>query len=521
MTTRYLSIFLPQLPTDRLKRQAQARSGSRGPDRPPLATVTKLNNAQRIVAIDTAAAEVGIKPSMTLSDARAICPALLVAEADPAAEADTATHIVDWCRRFTPLTAPDGTDGVLLDIGGVAHLFDGEARLLETVERGLARQGFSCFGAIADTPEAAWALARFAAAGQTIVPPTGGDGLERLVAELPMAALRLDAEMVRAMAQAGLRRVGDLMMRPRAPITARFGPRPFARLDGLFGRTKSSITPRFEAPAYLAERRFASGITQQGDVEAALLPLARHLCVLLSRRNEGAREVEATLFRVDGEVRRIAVGTSRPTRDPDAIMTLLRERIAAIGEDGLDTGYGFDLIRLGVSHAEPLKTFQNGLIDDPDRGSGDLAELIDRLGARLGLRRVLRVNDQGSHIPEFAVMAVPAAHAAPAASPAAQARETPSSRPIRLFERPEPIDTIAAVPDGPPLRFRWRRVTHEIAAIEGPERIAPEWWRTQSALTRDYFRAEDREGRRFWLFREGLFNQETMEARWFLHGLFG
>ena len=486
-------------------------------------TVAKVKGAQRVAALDDLAAKMGIKPGMTLADARAMGPALLVAEADPRAEAATVTHIVDWCRRFTPLSASDGDDGVLLDITGVAHLFDGEAKLLNLLEGGLARQGFSSFGAIASTPEAAWALARFAK--QKIASASADDAFDRVVADLPVAALRLDAEAVRSMDQAGLRRVGDLLLRPRAPITARFGSQVFARLDGLLGRTKSSIAPRFEAPAYLAERRFASGVTQQGDVEAALMPLARHLCVLLSRNQEGARRLEATLFRVDGAVKRIVIGTSRPTRDPQALMALFRERIAAIGEDGLDTGYGFDLIRLGVTGADPMKPFQDGGLVEDDPRNDDLADLADRLGARLGLRRVLRVADHDTHIPEFAVTALPAAQR-PAQSSRGPAltettREIPPCRPIRLFDRPEPIDTIAAVPDGPPLRFRWRRVTHDIAAIEGPERIAPEWWKNESALTRDYFRAEDQEGRRFWLFREGLFNQETMQARWFLHGLFG
>jgi protein ImuB len=96
------------------------------------------------------------------------------------------------------------------------------------------------------------------------------------------------------------------------------------------------------------------------------------------------------------------------------------------------------------------------------------------------------------------------------------------SRPIRLFGRPEPIEAIAEVPDGPPVQFRWRRVLHQVAHAEGPERIAMEWWRDQKgrALTRDYFRVESREGVRVWVYREGLFGRELKEPRWFLHGLF-
>jgi protein ImuB len=77
------------------------------------------------------------------------------------------------------------------------------------------------------------------------------------------------------------------------------------------------------------------------------------------------------------------------------------------------------------------------------------------------------------------------------------------------------------VPDGPPIRFRWRRVLHAVIRADGPERIAPEWWRTpEGTATRDYYRVEDENGRRFWLYRDGLYDRETGTPRWFLHGLF-
>ena len=75
------------------------------------------------------------------------------------------------------------------------------------------------------------------------------------------------------------------------------------------------------------------------------------------------------------------------------------------------------------------------------------------------------------------------------------------------------------MPDGPPLRFRWRRMLHQVSAIEGPERIAPEWWRGD-APARDYFHAEDAQGRRFWIYREGLYGQGAAPPRWYMHGLF-
>jgi protein ImuB len=259
---------------------------------------------------------------------------------------------------------------------------------------------------------------------------------------------------------------------------------------------------------------------------------------LLERHDEGAREIDVSLFRVDGIVKHLTAGTSRPLRDPKLIARLFRERIEAAGEEGLDTGYGFDVVRLAAIKVERLGVPQSALAigmagDANDHSgkdhSGDLADLIDRLGARLGLRRVLRFEQQETHIPEFAVAALPAAQTRGRSGKQSGAEfsfhantNLLPTRPLKLLEPPEPIEAIAAVPDSPPAKFRWRRVWHDIAAIEGPERIAAKWWKhEQVALTRDYFRAEDSLGQRFWLFREGLYTTETVEPRWFLHGLFG
>ncbi|ACK50041.1 conserved hypothetical protein [Methylocella silvestris BL2] len=487
---------------------------------------------------------------MNLADARAMHPALICAEADPEGEAQTLAHIVDWCRRFTPLAALDAPDGVMLDVSGAAHLFGGEASLLAEIEESLRRQGFCAQGGLASTPEAAFALARYGAAdfAARILPPAlDAVELERRLGGLPLAALRLEPETLSALAEAGLRRIRDVTMRPRAPIAARCGLALYARLDGLLGRVKTPISPRFEAPAFMTERRFLDGLCRREDVEASIAGLAQDLCALLTRHGEGARRLEASLFRVDGEVMHFTVGTMRPLRDPALIARLFHERFEALSlaQDGeaFDAGFGFDVIRLAalaLERKDPEQTGWSGQDRAEDRAQDhveDLAELIDRLGARLGLRRVTRLAFNGTHAPEFAVIAVPAARydyhhvksewprfaASPAGGQAHEEAKGASpmpARPIRLLERPEPIEAVAAVPDGPPLRFRWRRVLHEVAAFEGPERIAPEWWRGTTALTRDYFRAEDCEGRRFWLFREGLFDRETTRPRWFMHGFF-
>jgi len=96
-------------------------------------------------------------------------------------------------------------------------------------------------------------------------------------------------------------------------------------------------------------------------------------------------------------------------------------------------------------------------------------------------------------------------------------------RPPRLLDRPEAIEVVYATPEGMPRRFVWRRAVHDIARAEGPERIAPEWWRERStARLRDYYRVEDAAGRRYWIYREGVAGDGRGGAPlWYLHGLFG
>lgn len=448
--------------------------------------------------------------------------------------------IADWCRRFTPLAASDAPDGLVFDVAGAAHLFGGEEKLAELIEEKLARHGARA--GLADTPEAAWALARFGAQAlrDRILPAGDMKALARAMSLLPVAALRIDEDAARALSQTGLKRIGDIVHRPRAPIAARFGAEVFVRLDAMLGHAKSPISPRFETPAYVAEKRFAEGVLSREQIEATILSLARDLCGMLARHDEGARNLAAVLFRVDGAVRRIDCAASRPLREPAAIARLFREKIEAISrDDGLEAGYGFDLVRLAVMHADPLRASQDGLkLSDlagpapagEDRGfhragraDDALADFLDRMSARFGANRVLRFWPQDTHMPEAAVLATPAVRGAPPAPPPAPSER--GLRPLRLFERPEPIDTIAEVPDGAPLRFRWRRAMHEVVAIEGPERIAPQWWKSAApSLTRDYFRVEDADGRRFWLYREGLYGPETAQGprgpRWFVQGLF-
>ena len=498
---------------------ARAPFAAAPPDAPLLITA-RDKGARIIVAGDPAALALGLAPGLTLAEARALVVDPLVAEADPAADAALLERIADWCDRYTPLVARDGRDGLVLDVTGVAHLFGGEAALLADCLRRLDALGITALGALAGSPDAARALAH--ARSGTIVPP-GGEA--DAVRDLPVASLGLDATSTTVLIRAGLKRIGDLLDRPRAPLAARFGADCIDRLAGLVGLVHHPISPRRRVPAVLAERIFCEPVSRRDAIEATLAALLTDLAAILERRGEGGRLFEAVFYRVDGFVRRIAVATTRPNRDPKAILRLFRERLDAL-VDPLDAGFGFDLIRLGSFRTEPFMPADR-LLDGHAAREDDLAALLDRLGARFGPERVLAFLTEETHWPERRSRLVPMLAAPEGASLAAAAGEPslpygePPLRPLSLLDPPEPVEALAEVPDGPPRSFRWRRALHRVARAEGPERIAPEWWRmADDMLDRDYYRVEDMEGRRFWLYREGVFGGEAAPPRWYMHGLF-
>jgi protein ImuB len=533
---RILSLFLPKLSTDRLirrRRRGEEASSDAPPEGVPLAVVAKIKNAMRVVAADRIAETRGIRLGVSLADARGAVPDLHVVEADEAADLALLEKVADWCDRYTPLITFDPPHSLFLDISGCAHLFsplergargrdaggDSEAALLADCLQRLAGQGFTARGAIASTAGAAWALAHYGKGG---VVPAGGEA--EAIADLPVAALRIAAEDESLLDSFGLKSIAQLYDKPRAPLAARFSRGLMTRLDQALGHLDEVLKPRRPAPQLSAERRFAEPLLERDSLLESVRSLAQALQPALVRHGLGARHLEAAFFRIDGEVARLSVGTAGPLRAADTMAKLFAERLSAL-ESKWEAEFGFDMVRLTVHAAEPLDATQIDLAGRAE-SDADLTRLADRLGARLGPGQVTRFLAVDTHIPEHAVRMTPLAKTADA--PLAWAlpqdgSETPPNRPLRLFPRPEPISVMAEVPEGPPLRFRWRRAMYEVARAEGPERIAPEWWRpeNEARATRDYYRVEDAEGRRYWLFREGLYGRETGQPSWYMHGLFG
>ncbi|MGE3915583.1 MAG: DNA polymerase Y family protein [Hyphomicrobiaceae bacterium] len=526
----------------------------------PFALVAKGPHGLRVSAVNHAARAAGVATGASLPDVRAALPALRVRPAEMQRDREALVSLAHWLGRYGPATNVDGADGAWVDVTGVPHLFGGEERLCADLAARLRALGFSSRIGLADTFGTARALARFgvaeasAAAPWRIAPPNGA---KVALAGLPVAALRLEPDAARMLVRLGLKRIGQLYGLPRAALAVRFRQDGRAsrrasegaaaalllRLDqalGLVGEPRRPIEALPEASSRLA---FAEPLLTAEGIEQALAELAGNLASSLARQNLGARRFRLLLYRSDGTRAEIAIGTSAPCRDARHLCCLLTMRL-----DGLDAGFGIDAATLGADRLEPLAAAQVALGTET---SGDTTALVDRLASRLGRSRVLACLPCESHVPERAEIWAPVMDAGlpdrngegcgpRIASPATAPLPLPlPPRPPLLLAPPEPIAVLAEVPEGAPQRFVWRRLARRIVRSEGPERIAPEWWRHigvsgSTPGTRDYYRVEDTTGARYWVFREGLYGEEGGDGedtdaaigrldpgpRWFVHGLF-
>lgn len=478
----------------------------------------------QIAALDREAERIGLRKGQGVTEARAICPSLDVLAADPAADRALLEALADWCDRYTPLVALDGNDGLYLDITGCTHLHGGEQALLDGVLSQLFTLGIETRGAIASSAGLSWAVAHFGEGG--II---DADAAQDALAPLPAAALRLPEEVLGPLGRVGLKTIGDLLPLPRAPLARRFGPLPLLRLDQALGLEDEPVCPRLPVPMLSAERRLFDPISCEDDILALAAHLAGTLKEALERRGEGGRLFALLLFRVDGRVFRIHAATSTPLRDPERIALIFRERLAAVHED-LDAGYGFEIVRLCVLSGEAFEAVQEGFSAAGDE-SRSLSVFAERIVARFGRESLLAATLPESHVPERAARLAPIADLWESERVAGRKKQASSTapplncpmgdRPLRLFAPPEPVEAMAGVPEDAPRSFRWRRGAYRITRAEGPERIAGEWWIDgEDQPPRDYFRVEDDAGRRYWLFREGIYGEHAALPRWFIHGVF-
>jgi protein ImuB len=537
---RILSLWFPRLAAERLLR----RRGDVLPE--PFAVVAEQNGAQLLTSLNAEAEALGLRPGQALRDATAICAGLRTMAADPVADAAFLTVLRRWAEKFSPWVAEERPDSVLLDITGCAHLFGGEEAMLAEVQADCDHHGLSLRAGLGDTPGAAWALARYGGDG-AMAPLRNGDAIQQearatrsravkrrhwerggaapsltmaergegrraapgearqALAPLPLAALRLPADVIEGLGRLGLRRVADVMDMPRAALARRFGAGTLRRLDQALGLEPEPVAPA-RAPLHFAVRlTFPDPIGLLSDLEAGMDRLLPPLCTRLRAKARGARRVRLEAYRVDGRVERAEIGLARPANEPDRIRPLLRLKL-----EGLEAGFGIDCLRLEAVETEPFAPQQYG--QEVALAAPGFEDLLGKLAARMGAEAITRLHPAQSHIPEKSSLVLAALWSAPhpASWPA-----PPTPRPLLLFP-PEPVS--AAEGAQLPTQFRWRGRDWQVRRAFGPERIAPEWWLDDPdwrSGPRDYWQVEEAEGLRLWLYYA---HGGALSAGWFCHG---
>jgi protein ImuB len=467
----------------------------------------------RLAACDELALSLGLRPGQRLADARAQVPDLATTLHEPEKDAAALLALARWCERWSPWVALHEPDGLILDVTGVAHLFGGEASLLADMVARFHHMGFRLRLALASTIGAAWAFARFGNAQAIVV---AEDQERARLGELPVEALRLDRDSLITLKRLGLKTIGSLYSIPRSEIARRFRGSTqisdvLVRVDQCLGEVEEPLSPLTPQPSFSVRHALIDPLIANEGLFSLLDQLAGRLCHRLEREDMGATRIILKLYRTDGSRAILDVAFSIPSNDPLHFVRLLKPKLETI-----DAGFGIDAMSLEAEGAAPLDPYEPGFLENEAHFIHDFAELADRIANRHSEARIARLEPAERHLPEWAEKLSP-----PVLTPfpLGQLR---NMRPLTLLDPPEKIEIMAEVPDGPPLRFKWRQLSHRILRMEGPERIAPEWWREEEKMRRprDYYIVEDEEGRRFWLFREGIYGEpHSSSPGWFIHGL--
>lgn len=472
----------------------------------PFVLVAPDHGRMIITATNTLAQTRGIDPGMPLADARAIVPGLQVQNDPPALADKLLKQIARWCIRFTPVAAIDAPDGLLLEATGCSHLWGGDEPYLKDMANRFAKRGYTVRIAMADTIGTAWAVARF---GKQTVSVVKNKEHGAALLPLPPAALRLETEISERLHKLGLHTMDRFIHLPPASLKRRFGAHFMQRLNQALGYAEENIQPLYPPAPYAERLPCLELIVTLKGIEIALQQLLQNLCNRLLREEKGLRTAIFKGYRVDGEIQEVSIGTHRPSRHAAHLFKLF-----ALKLQGIAPGLGIELFVLEAPRVETLYPAQEKLW--AVRGGLEdtrISELIDRLTGRLGEDTIRRYLPAEHYWPERSIQAVSVLR-----QKATTAWSPGHFRPIRLLARPEPVEITAPVPDYPPMLFRYKGKLHTITRADGPERIEPEWW-LQPGRYRDYYRVEDEQGGRYWLFRLGDYTSGE-PCQWFIHGFF-
>ncbi|AOM80195.1 Y-family DNA polymerase [Pedobacter steynii] len=497
MSRRYLTIWFRHLTTDQLAIRKPELKGE------PFVLAAAERGRMVVKACSAAATKRGIETGMALADARAILPDLDVLDNHPLRAGKLLRALAEWSLRYTPVAAVDLPDGLILDVSGCTHLWGGEDLYLREILTKLRSAGYEVSAAIADTIGAAWAISRFGQISAVVEP---GDHMDAL-RSLPPAALRLEAPVLERLQKLGLYQVRSFINMPARVLRRRFGQDLLTRLDQALGRTTERIEPIQAIVPYQERLPALEPIRTATGIEIALRKLLDQICQRLFREGKGMRKAVFKGYRIDGKIQQIEIGTNQPVRNIEHLFKLFALKIATIAP-----GLGIELFVLEAPVTEDLSIQQESLWAAGNQENSVIAGLLDRLAGRFGAGAIHRYLPDQHHWPERSICEAKSLEERPAIN---WPEDQP--RPVCLLPRPEPIQVTSPIPDYPPMLFIYKGKVHKIRKADGPERIEREWW-IEQGLIRDYYRVEDEQGARYWVFRSGQYKDDQPE--WFIHGFF-
>jgi protein ImuB len=499
MNKRFVSLWFRHLMTDWLVLKKPDLKDV------PFVLAAPIRNRIIITAANALAEEQGVATGMAAADAKAIVPNIQVIDDIPG-QADKLLHALgEWCIRYTPLIAIDLPDGLLLDVSGCTHLWDGERGYLKEIVTRLRSKGYDVRGAMADTVGTAWAVARFAKVKPIIEPGAQANAL----LNLPPAALRLEPLILERLHKLGFYTISKFMGLGRSALRRRFGDGFLLRLNQALGNEDEPLQLLCPVEAYTARLPCLEPIRTRVGIEIAINTLLENLCTRLAGEGKGIRTAVLKGYRVDGAIIQAQIGTNRASHNITHLFKLFELKI-----ETLKPKLGIELFTLEAPKVEDVEPEQEALWMPEGCGLEDagLAELLDRLANKIGADKIHRYLPEERYWPEQSI------------KPALSLKDKPTTawrtdkpRPSLLLPRPEKIQVTALLPDNPPMFFIYKGVRHNIKKADDAERIERAWWMDEGQH-RDYYVVEDQEGRRYWVFRSGHYSAEG--AQWYLHGFF-
>ena len=494
---RFVSIYFTYLLTDAFSLKHPEWRGH-------AVAMTKLSHGRKIItAVNQLAEQQGIFPGKTLADARAILPDLRDHDEPDAAREKILEKLGQWSIRFSPEVGIDLPDGIYMDVTGCAHLWGGEKAYLEYIRERFTERGYEIRLAMADSYGMAWGLCRYG--GQQMYCIQGFSPSAFLA--LPIAALRIEPEMLDAMHTLGLFEVKQLLSIPVHALKRRFGQLLVTRIQQSMGECRIWIKTIVIPKPFEVRLPCLEPIISRQGVEIAIHRLLDDLKGLLLQQQQGLRKIRFSAYAADGKVYTLLVQMGMATLNITHVFGLL-----ALQLEQVKTEAGLELFTLFAEHTEAYNPTQEKIWETSTGINIErLSEWMDYIIMKFGRDSVQRYLPSEHHIPEKSVV-----NAADLKLSSALKWLQGPVRPIHLLDPPEKIEVTAPIPDYPPMMFRHKGQLHRIIRADGPERIEQEWW-VARGRHRDYYAVEDEEGKRYWLFRSGHYD-EAKTYTWYLHG---